>query len=125
MKKLLSLLTLIPFFALAQSTEDEPILTEALNFVEEMPEYPGGENGMMNFIKSNFVMPKTTHRVIVAFVVDENGNVENPTIKQSVTPKIDNEALRVVKLLKFKPGKTKGKPVKVNFTLPIAVSLTD
>lgn len=92
-----------------------------------MPEYFGGEERMMQFIKTNYVIPKearvnnTQGRVIVSFVINEDGSVSDAVIRKGIFQELDEEALRVVRLLKFKPGKQQGVPVKVNYTLPIMI----
>lgn len=82
---------------------------------DELPEYPGGINGIMSFLSANLVYPPNAAeqsiqgRVLVQFVVDTNGNVSNAEIREGVDPSLDAEALRVVKLLKgWTPGKMRG-----------------
>ncbi len=97
------------------------------NYVEHMPEYKGGESKMMEFIRDNYKIPvidkayNLQGKVIISFVVDEDGTVSDVKIRQSVSYGLDMEATRVVKLLKFKGGIHNGKPVKVNYTLPILI----
>lgn len=97
-----------------------------------LPEYPGGINGIMSFLSANLVYPPNAAeqsiqgRVLVQFVVDTTGNVSNVEIREGVDPSLDAEALRVVKLLNgWAPGKMKGKPVNVWYTLPISFKLQD
>ena len=95
--------------------------------VEQMPEYPGGDEAMMKFIRDNIVIPDSTslferpnNRVVVGFIVNENGSLSDIAIKRGVSKEMDIEALRVVKLFpKFRPGKQQGKTVKVAFVLPV------
>jgi len=94
--------------------------------VEQMPEYPGGDEALMRFIQHNIKYPKVEAendiqgKVVVGFVIGEDGSINDISIKKGVNKGIDEEAIRVVKLLpKFKPGKQKGEPVKVAFILPI------
>jgi TonB family protein len=66
-----------------------------------------------------------TGRVIVQFVVEENGDLRQLKVVRGVSPSLDGEALRVVATMpKWKPGKVDGKPVKVNYTIPVAFRLT-
>jgi protein TonB len=95
-----------------------------------MPAYPGGEEAMMRFIQSNINYPDMERendiqgRVVVGFVVLEDGTLSDIQIKKGVSSGIDKEALRVVrKLPKFNPGKQQGKAVKVSFVLPIMFKL--
>lgn len=99
--------------------------------VEEMPQYPGGIEAMMTFLRDNLKYPaepaeqNIQGRVIVQFVVDKDGNVTNPTVKRSVDPQLDAEALRVVKAMpKWTPGKVGGKAVNVKYTLPVTFALS-
>lgn len=63
-------------------------------------------------------------RVIVQFIVDEDGYIMEPNIVRNVEPSLDNEALRLIKMLpQWKPGTLKGKAVKVKYTVPVAFKL--
>jgi TonB family protein len=104
--------------------------SEVFVIVEQMPQYPGGDEALMKFINSNVVYPKTAKdkgiqgRVIVRFVVDAEGIVKNPDIIRSANPELDAEALRVIGLLpKWTPGLQGGKKVNVYYTLPITFTL--
>ncbi len=103
---------------------------QVLQVAEKMPEYPGGMAELMKFISTTVQYPKESHengeqgRVIVQFVVEKDGTVTNPKVLKSVTPALDAEALRVVKLMpKWKPGMNKGKAVAVKFSVPISFRL--
>ena len=104
---------------------------KAYDVVEEMPQYPGGIEAMMTFLRDNLKYPaelaeqNIQGRVIVQFVVDKEGNVTNPTVMRSVDPQLDAEALRVVKAMpKWTPGKVGGKAVNVKYTLPVTFALS-
>lgn len=104
--------------------------SDVFDVVEQMPEFPGGINGLMQYLMTNVKYPvdaqksKTEGRVLVMFIVDREGNVTEPEILKSVSPSLDAEALRVVNAMpKWTPGKQKGKPVRVKYTLPIAFQL--
>lgn len=90
---------------------------------EKMPQYPGGEAAMMKFLSENLKYPegdKTGGRVVVQFVVQTDGTIGETKVVRSVSPELDAEAVRVVKLLKMTPGEIDGKPVNVWYTLPVA-----
>ena len=98
--------------------------------VENMPEFPGGDLGLMKFIQKNVRYPaiakeyNITGKVYVSFIVDKLGSVTNVKIVRGVDKNLDAEALRVVSLLpKYKPGKQRGKAVRVMFTIPINFTL--
>ena len=98
--------------------------------VENMPEFPGGDLGLMKYIQRNVRYPaiakeyNITGKVYVSFIVDKSGVVTNVKIVRGVDKNLDAEALRVVKSLpKYKPGKQRGKAVRVMFTIPINFTL--
>ena len=100
--------------------------------VENMPEFPGGDLGLMKFIQKNVRYPaiakeyNITGKVYVSFIVDKQGKVTNVKIVRGVDKNLDAEALRVVSLLpKYKPGKQRGKKVRVMFTIPINFTLNN
>ncbi len=97
---------------------------------EKMPQYPGGEMELRKFIATNLNYPeeakaqKAEGVVIVRFVVNTKGKIEDVEILQRVHPAIDAEVLRIVgKLEQFIPGSEGGKPVDVYYTLPITFAL--
>lgn len=103
---------------------------KVFQIVECMPEYPGGDKLMMDFIQKNIKYPEYERendiqgRVVVGFVVNEDGSLSNIKVKLPVSPGIDEEAIRIVKSFpKFNPGEQRGKPVRVQFNLPIAFKL--
>ncbi|HBL75125.1 MAG: energy transducer TonB [Bacteroidetes bacterium GWF2_42_66] len=94
--------------------------------VEEMPEFPGGELALRKFIAQSIKYPVIAQengiqgKVYVNFVVDRDGSVTAAKVARGVDPSLDKEALRVVNSLpKWKPGKQRGKAVKVSYTVPI------
>ena len=93
---------------------------------ETMPEFPGGEVAFIKTLSNVITCPEYTLRnrisgtVLVEFVVEKDGTVDNAKIKLSVFPLLDNEALRgMTKLPKWKPGTHEGKPVRCFFQVPI------
>lgn len=95
--------------------------------VEEMPKLIGGLQSLQSKIEYPEQAKKMgiEGRVILTFVVDENGNVENPMIVRGIGGGADEEALRAVKEVKFTPGIQRGEPVRVKHTLPVVFRLTD
>ena len=119
-----------------ESDEDEVIEIEEEDdeeffmVVENMPEFPGGDLGLMKYIQKNVRYPaiakeyNITGKVYVSFIVDTSGSVTNVKIVRGVDKNLDAEAVRVVKSLpKYKPGKQRGKAVRVMFTIPINFTL--
>ena len=115
-----------------ESDEDVMIEDDEVFFmvVENMPEFPGGDLGLMKFIQKNLKYPpiakeyNITGKVYISFIVDKSGLVTNVKIVRGVDKNLDAEAMRVVKSLpKYKPGKQRGKSVRVMFTIPINFTL--
>lgn len=99
--------------------------------VEVMPEYPGGHVALMRYIAQNVEYPQvaqengTQGKVVVQFVVDTDGSIINAHVLTSVDPYLDKEALRVIKSMpRWTPGKQKGKPVRVKYTVPVNFRLS-
>lgn len=97
---------------------------------ETMPQFPGGQGVMMKYLAANIKYPasavkaKKQGRVIVSFVIQKDGSVTNARIVKSVDPELDAEALRIVKAMpNWTPGTQDGKPVNVNYTIPVVFSL--
>jgi protein TonB len=120
-----TLITVAPVLS-APKEEEEEEATEVFFIVEDMPEFPGGEMALRTYIANSIKYPVIAQengiqgKVYVTFVVGKDGSVTNATIARGVDPSIDKEALRVVNALpKWKPGKQRGKPVNVSYTVPI------
>lgn len=120
-----TLITVAPVLS-APKEEEEEEATEVFFIVEDMPEFPGGEMALRAYIANAIKYPVIAQengiqgKVYVTFVVGKDGSVSNATIARGVDPSIDKEALRVVNSLpKWKPGKQRGKPVNVSYTVPI------
>ena len=114
----------------AQKTVVSQSKQNVYDVVEQMPEFPGGMPAMIEFLQTNLNYPKDAKkqkvggRVLVMFVVETDGSMSNVRVAKKIFPSLDAEALRVVKAMpKWNPGKEKGKPVRVNYTLPIVFSL--
>jgi TonB family protein len=98
--------------------------------VDEMPEFPGGQENLMKFIAENIKYPVVAKengiagKVFVQFVVLSDGKIGKTTIIRGVDPLLDAEAVRIIKKLpKWKPGKQNGIPVNVNFNIPVTFKL--
>ncbi|MXV13707.1 TonB family protein [Hufsiella ginkgonis] len=97
---------------------------------EEPPEFNGGEQGFLRFVQRTFRYPadaiKTgvSGRVILSFVVEKDGSVSDIKVLRSVSPSIDEEAIRTLRISRnWKPGRQHGIPVRVAVTLPLALNL--
>ena len=137
------MMSLVAFVAMAQQVTEIAIVpdmpekaminckaVEVLEAPDVMPEYPGGVNGIMSFLSSKLIYPQEAFekniqgRVLVQFVVDTQGNVSNVEIKDGVHPLLNEEAIRVVKMLNgWTPGKHQGNAVNVWYVLPVSFKL--
>ncbi len=115
-----------PVVVVEEVVEEETIF----QVVEEMPSFPGGEAECMKFLSKNIKYPTIAQengiqgRVILQFVVNKDGSIVDVTVARSVDPYLDKEAIRVVQMMpKWKPGKQRGKPVRVKYTLPVMFRL--
>ncbi len=93
--------------------------------VEQMPELIGGLAELQQKINypERAKRAGIEGRVIIQFIVTENGNVEDPKVVRGIGGGADEEALRVVKQAQFKPGQQRGEPVRVQYSLPIIFRL--
>ncbi len=110
--------------------EEEPEEQQIFQVVEEMPEFPGGMAECLKFLGKNIKYPTISQengvqgKVIVQFVVNKDGSIVDPVVVRSVDPYLDKEALRVIKTMpKWKPGKQRGKAVRVKYTVPVTFKL--
>ena len=114
----------------ASNPDMTPDKNGVYQIVEEMPQYPGGENALMDYVSKNVVYPKEAQekgisgRVFVSFIVEKDGSVSNVKVMRGIGGGCDEEAVRVISgLPKWKPGKQEGKPVRVSYQMPINFKL--
>jgi protein TonB len=98
------------------------------NYVEKMPEFPGGSDSLMIFLRKNIVYPTiakengVSGKTIVFFVIDIDGSVTQQKIIRSVDSTLDIEVIRFISSMpKWIPGEHNGKKVKVKMSLPINI----
>jgi TonB family protein len=98
--------------------------------VEKMPSYPGGDDARVQFMVGNIKYPETAVKnkvmgtVYVTFVIKADGSISDVKVLRGIGSGCDEEAVRVIKLMpKWNPGEQKGKPVDVQFNLPIKFTL--
>ena len=105
---------------LSDAEEKKPDENKVYDFAEEMPQFYGGQDALFKWLSENVKPQEEVGRCIVRFVVEKDGSLSDIKITRSVSPAVDAETLRVMKAMpKWKPGKMYGKPVRVQFTLPI------
>lgn len=102
--------------------EEEP---EIFIVVERMPEPAGGMEAIYRRLKYPEIARKAgiEGRVVLQFIVDERGNVVNPTVIRGIGGGCDEAAIEAIKGVRFTPGMQRGRPVKVQFQLPIVFRL--
>jgi len=109
-----------------EEESSQPIFT----VVETMPQFPGGDAALLQFLAKSIKYPVIAQengiqgRVICAFVVNRDGSIVDAEVLRGVDPSLDKEALRVINTMpKWSPGKQRGKPVRVKYTVPITFRL--
>lgn len=107
--------------------EEKPI---SFADTEVKPTFPGGEAALFKFLAKNAIYPESAKtkgiqgKVYVQFIIDKTGKVTNVSVVRKISPMLDAEAIRVVKMLpKWTPGIHKGKAVPVTYIVPITFKL--
>lgn len=122
----------IPFTQAESVSMKAPENDSIYQIVEVMPEFPGGTEKFMEYLSGNIKYPEEAKekgisgRVFIQFVVEKDGSVSNVKVAKGIGKECDDEAVRVVKAMpKWKPGLMKGKPVRVNYMLPVNFKLDE
>ncbi|NEM99590.1 energy transducer TonB [Pontibacter burrus] len=109
----------------AEVVEEKPY-----EYVEQMPEFPGGEMEMHKYISKNIRYPAAAQRagieglVVVSFVVSRTGEISEVKVLKGLGAGTDEEAIRVIKSMpKWNPGKQNGRAVPVRFTVPVRYTI--
>ena len=104
--------------------------TKVFDVVEQMPQFPGGDAALMQFLSSHIKYPAVAEengiqgRVVCTFVVERDGSVSNVMVARGCDPSLDKEAVRVIKSMpKWIPGKQNGSSVRVKYTVPVTFKL--
>ncbi len=116
-----------PVEAPVEEEEEEVVFV----VVESMPEFPGGTQALFKYLSENVKYPVIAQengiqgRVICQFVVNKDGSiVDVEVVRSGGDPSLDKEAVRVIKSMpKWKPGKQRGKAVRVKYTVPVNFKL--
>ncbi len=110
--------------------DDEEEEAQIFTVVESMPGFPGGEAARINYLNKNIKYPQMAResgiqgRVFVTFVVEKNGKVTDVRVLRGIGGGCDEEAVRVIKNMPdWNAGKQRGKPVRVQFNMPILFKL--
>ena len=133
MKKFI-IMALMAVFGLTTVSAQKTVVPKknqkVFDVVEQMPEYPGGQAALIEYISNNVKYPddaakkKVEGKVFVTFVVDTDGKITDVSLLRKVFPSLDAEAIRVISgMPNWIPGKQKGQVVRVKYTVPIVFRL--
>ena len=119
-----------PIGETAEGETNNMVESEVYNMVEEAPQFPGGVQELMKYLGKNLKYPVAAQNagkqgnVICQFVVKSDGTIGDIKVMRSISPELDEEAIRVIKAMPaWTPGKKDGKAVNVRYTLPVAFRL--
>ena len=103
---------------------------QVFDVVEKMPEYPGGQAALFEYLSTNVKYPadaekkKVEGRVLVTFIVNTDGSITDIEVVRKAFPSLDAEAVRVISgMPKWIPGEQKGQKVRVKYTVPLTFRL--
>ena len=124
-----------------EETENTKIETEKVDTgyvyqvseVETQPDFPGGMQELLNFIRKNLRYPMVMcyegpvqGRVVCSFFVEKDGSISNVEVVKSLDPACDKEAIRIIESMpKWIPGEQNGVKARVQYTLPVIFKLYD
>ena len=125
-----ALMMLVLLFSFMTSTAQTKKNDMVFDVVEVMPQFPGGQIAMLQYLMKNIKYPEQAMkegiqgRVTVRFIVEKDGSISDVKPILSVHPLLNKEAVRVVESMpKWTPGKQNGKPVRVRYNLPVMFKL--
>ena len=104
--------------------------SDVYQIVEQMPEFPGGQEAMEKYFNDNVRFWEVINewqcdvsgKIFVGFIVEPDGSITNVKVLRGIEKHCDEEAMRVVKSMpKWKPGMLNGEPVRVSYMVPVAI----
>jgi protein TonB len=126
------LLLLVNFVVKAQNKRAVPLKDDKIyQTVEIMPEYPGGFQNFYIYLLKNIRYAKPDHNqnksyILVKFIVEKDGSLSAITVEKSPSDVLTEEVLRAANHSpKWRPGMRNGRPVRVRYSLPLTICLTD
>ena len=133
MKKFL-IMALMALFGLTTVSAQKTVVAkknqQVFDVVEKMPEYPGGQAALFEYLSTNVMYPadaekqKIEGRVLVTFIVNTDGSITDIEVVRKAFPSLDAEAVRVISgMPKWIPGEQKGQKVRVKYTVPLSFHL--
>ena len=129
MKKFI-IMALMALFGLTTVSAQKTVVAkknqQVFDVVEKMPEYPGGQAALFEYLSKNVKYPadaekkKIEGRVLVTFVVNTDGSITDIEVVRKAFPSLDAEAVRVISgMPKWIHGEQKGQKVRVKYTVPL------
>ena len=113
-----------------EKVEQKEEETKVFEVVEQMPQFPGGDGALMQYLSSHIKYPVVAEengiqgRVVCSFVGEGKGAITDVRVVKSVDPSLDKEAVRVIKSMpNWIPGKQNGSAVRVKYTVPVTFRL--
>lgn len=104
--------------------------TSALSMADQMPQFPGGDKGLVEYLREHIKYPETAKQksiqgtTYVSFVVSKSGKILYPYVARGFNESCDKEALRLVKSMPaWQAGKLNGKPVLVRYAIPVRFAI--
>ena len=127
-------MTLMALFGLTTVSAQKTVVAkknqQVFDVVEKMPEYPGGQAALFEYLSTNVKYPadaekkKVEGRVLVTFIVNTDGSITDIELVRKAFPSLDAEAVRVISgMPKWIPGEQKGQKVRVKYTVPLTFRL--
>ena len=128
------IMSLMALFGLTTVSAQKTVVAkknqQVFDVVEKMPEYPGGQAALFEYLQKNVKYPadaekkKVEGRVLVTFVVNTDGSITDIEVVRKTFPSLDAEAVRVISgMPRWKPGEQKGQKVRVKYTVPLTFRL--
>ena len=122
---------IVPIVTIDIPVEEVVDEDEVFIIVEDQPGFPGGQEALHRFLQQNIRFPAIAREagiqgtVFVTFVVERDGSVTNVRVLRGIGGGCDEEAIRVVSMMpRWTPGKQRGRPVRVQFNMPIRFMLS-
>lgn len=128
----LALLFLISNIGFSQTSDTTETKEEIYTIVEAMPEFPGGQKALFEYLGNNITYPPKAKskgikgKVYVNFTIYRDGSIRDAKVIKKAHRLLDKEALRVIKAMpNWIPGTQEGKTVSVSYNLPINFKFSD
>ena len=126
MKKLFLIMFFMAFVSVNAYSQSDDSDNSVYSMVDERAQFPGGQNEMLKYLQENLQYPEAAKannvhgRVIVKFIVERDGSLSDIKVMKGIGSGCDEEAIRLIQSMpKWKPGKNKGKEVRVSMMVPV------